>query len=76
MEQKNMNVRNQQIEEALNNIAHVIGDKLPDDWGFTLMLFHYGENNPEEGEGMFYVSTASRDDTMAMMKEFIQRHTN
>lgn len=64
------NVRDPEIEAKLKHLARLIKGNLPDDWGFMLMLFSYGENGTT-----FYISSAQREDVVNVMKEFIQRNT-
>lgn len=65
-------VRNAEIEAALKKLGTLIGEKLPEGWGFTLMLFNFGEHK-ESDEGMFYISNATRFDMIRAMDEFIVR---
>ena len=58
------------IQPILKAIAADIHERLPLGFGFTLLLFEYGE-----GGGLFYISSAERSDMIAAMKEFIQRQT-
>lgn len=63
------NIRNPEIEALLRKLGNRIGAKLPKNWGFTLLLFEYGD-----GKSLFYISSAERDDIIKMMKEFISRN--
>jgi hypothetical protein len=78
MEQSSYNVRHPDVEHALRNIAGGIKPQLPDGFGFTLMIFSYGQTGLK-GEGaagsMFYISSAQRADMIKAMKEFITRNT-
>ncbi len=69
MEQTNFNIRDPHIEELMKKIADTIADRMPDGWGFNLMLFEYGE-----GGSLFYISSAQRPDIINVMKEFIKRN--
>jgi hypothetical protein len=60
-------VRHPKIEEMLRDIGHTIGDTMPKGWGFTLMLFEY------DGEGLFYISSSTRDTMVKAMREFIAK---
>ncbi len=68
------NVRSAEIESALRHIADDIAPIVPDGWGFTLLIFSYGQmglkNEGAEGS-VFYISSADRDDMIKAMKEFI-----
>ncbi len=61
-------VKNAGVEAKLKEIGHIIGDQMPEGFGFTLLMFDYGE-----GGGMFYMSSAKREDMIKAMKEFINR---
>lgn len=65
-------VRNDGIEEELRRLGRYIGTDLPKGWGFTLMLFDYGNEEVKNG-GMFYISSAKREDMIKAMKEFIAK---
>jgi hypothetical protein len=58
------------IQATLKKLGHLIGDDLPDGWGFNLLLFSYGE-----GGSLFYISSAERADVLNVMREFIRRQT-
>lgn len=36
-------VRNEQIEGALKDVGRAIAASLPEDWGFALLIFSFGE---------------------------------
>lgn len=59
---------NPAMKDTLNDMGAAIGLALPEGWGFTLMLFSYGEN----GE-LFYISSAERADVLNMLREFLQK---
>lgn len=63
-------VRDPEIEQRMKLIGELIKDKLPDNWGFNLLLFTYGEKG-----NLFYISSAEREDVIKVMKEFIARNT-
>lgn len=51
--------------EALK-IARVLKDNMPNGWGFTLILYNYGD------EGfMTYLSTGQREDCIKMLEELL-----
>lgn len=64
-------VRNAEIEELLRGVAKRIGHDMPQGFGFTLLIFSYGEQG-----SMFYISTAQRADMLNAMKEFIRKQEN
>ena len=61
-------VRNTRIEQNLKDIGRGIADTLPEGWGFTLLIFSFGE-----GGSTFYLSNAKRGDMMQALKEFLDR---
>lgn len=67
----NFQERNPQIEVKLKEIGKIIKSVLPKGWGFSLMIFNYGDKG-----NMFYISSANRQDMIEAMKEFIERNTN
>jgi hypothetical protein len=78
VEQSGYNVRHAGVESAMRELANDIKPKVPDGFGFTLMIFSYGKTGLK-GEGdagsMFYISSAQRQDMVKAMKEFIARNT-
>ena len=54
------------IQELLNQIGKGIGQRLPKNWGFSLMLFPFNESS------LFYISNARREDMLKTMEEFIE----
>jgi hypothetical protein len=55
------------VRQKMNAIANVIGDALPKEYGFTLLVFPLG-NHPGN---MNYISSAERADMIAAMKELV-----
>lgn len=78
VEQHSYNVRSDDVESALRELAQEITPKVPKGWMFTLLMFS-GEKTGLAGEGqagsMFYISTAVRADMIKAMREFISRNT-
>jgi hypothetical protein len=76
-DQSSYNVRSDQIESALRDLAQLIKPGVPPGFGFTLLLFSYGRTGLR-GEGkagsLFYISSAQRDDMIKAMREFIARN--
>lgn len=62
-------VRNGEIEAKLKEIGRMLKDSMPQGWGFTLLLTSYGA-----GGSLFYLSSVERQDMIATMREFIQKH--
>jgi hypothetical protein len=78
VEQASYNVRSDIVESALRDLAKQIKPQVPDGFGFTLMIFSYGQPGlAKEGPAgsMFYISSAQREDMVKAMKEFIGRNT-
>lgn len=63
------NVSDPEVEATLRELSQHVGSRLPEGWGFTLLLFSYGPNG-----NLFYMSSAEREDVINVMKEFIQRN--
>jgi hypothetical protein len=57
------------MRPLLQRLGGFIGDDLPAGWGFNLLLFTYAPGS------LFYISSAEREDVIAMMREFIKRNT-
>lgn len=64
----NFEVRHKEAEEALRNIGRRIKEEMPKGYGFTLLIYSYGENG-----NMFYLSSAERGDMIKAMQEFIAK---
>lgn len=58
------------MRPILQALGGQIGAALPEGWGFNLLLFTYGA-----GGSLFYLSSAEREDVIAVMREFIKRNT-
>lgn len=63
-------VRDPEIEKLMHELATKIGGMMPDNWGFCLFLFEYGE-----GGNLFYISSADRGDMITLLKEWMNRQT-
>jgi len=61
-------VENGKIQALLRNLGRRIKAEMPAGWGFTLMLFSYGEQG-----NLFYLSSARREDMIHTLKEFIRK---
>lgn len=64
-------VKHPEVEKALKDIGHTLAEQMPEGYGFSLLIFSYGE-----GGSMFYMSNAQRPDMIKAMKEFINREEN
>ena len=68
-----MTEREEQDNEVLQDIAKDIKAKLPENFGFALLAYEFGDN--EDGERkMLYVSNSQREDVMNAMVEFLQKN--
>lgn len=61
----------QAIKEQLNEIARTIGRRLPEGWGFALLIFEY-----RPGGTMTWISNAERQDMVKALQEFIQKQAS
>lgn len=66
-----MTEREQQASDMLQAIAKDIKDKLPENFGFALMAYEFGD---EPDKKMLYVSNSNREDVMNAMIEFLQKN--
>lgn len=60
-------MRDPEIEQYLRMIGGRIAKGLPINWGFTLLLFEFGD-----GGSTFYLSNAKREDMIVALQEFIE----
>jgi hypothetical protein len=60
-----------EMRPILQELGGRIGADLPAGWGFNLLLFQYGA-----GGSLFYISSAERQDVIAVMREYIARNTH
>ena len=65
-----MTDREQQASNMLQEIARDINKKLPENFGFTLLAYEFGDDN---GRKMLYVSNSDREDIVNAMQEFITK---
>jgi hypothetical protein len=61
-------VINKEIEGLLKDVGNGLKERMPDGWGFSLLIFSYGD-----GGSMFYLSSAQRADMIKAMREFIEK---
>ncbi len=62
-------VRDAEAEKMLNEIGKLLRSACPQGYGFSLLIFTFGE-----GGNMFYTSNAERESMIRAMQEFIQKH--
>ena len=68
-----MTEREQQVSNMLQNIAKGIEEKLPENMGFTLLAYEFGDGDDKK---MLYVSNSDRKDVMTAMVEFLEKNLN
>lgn len=56
------------IEARAQTLARTLDDKMPDGWGFALLMFQFGP-----GGALSWISSAARDDTARMLVELLQK---
>ena len=61
-------VENNEIKDLLNKLGRSIGKDMPPGFGFTLLIYTYGE-----GGFLFYISSAEREDSINLIKEYLER---
>ena len=66
-----MTDREKQANDVLQSIAKEIKEKLPEDMGFALLAYEFGEGDDKK---MMYVSNSNREDVMLAMCEFLQKN--
>ena len=64
-----MTKKEEQVKETLQEIAKSIEEKLPENYGFTLLTYEFGED-----KRLFYVSNSQRQTVMSAMAEFLQKN--
>ena len=65
-----MSNQNETVKRRLQSIAKSVDDKLPDGYGFTILVYNFGESPDNE---MMYISNSNRDDIVKAMKEWIKK---
>lgn len=66
-----MTEREQQANDVLQTIAKEIKEKLPENMGFALLAYEFGD---EDDRRMMYISNSNREDVMLVMCEFLQKN--
>ncbi len=67
-------ITNEEVQAKLRELGRIIGGQMPEGWGFTLLMFDYGEKTGLPGhDAVFYLSSADRGDMITAMKEFIKK---
>ena len=65
-----MTNREQEARDMLQAIACDIQDRLPKNFGFTLLAYEF--NDIDEDRQMLYVSNSNKQDVLMAMAEFIE----
>lgn len=68
-----MTEREQQANDALQAIAKEIKERLPENMGFALLAYEFGD---AENRRMMYVSNSNREDVIKSMLEFCDKNLN
>lgn len=68
-----MTNREQQANDALQAIAKEIKKRLPENMGFALLAYEFGD---AENRRMMYVSNSNREDVIKSMLEFCDKNLN
>ena len=68
MREMKYEIPNEEIEALLKDLGKSLKNRMPEGWGFNLMIFSYGE-----GGSMFYLSSAQRNDMIKAMREFVDK---
>lgn len=68
-----MTNREQQANDALQAIAKEIKERLPENMGFALLAYEFGD---AENRRMMYVSNSNREDVIKSMLEFCDKNLN
>lgn len=66
-----MTEREEQANAVLQDIAKDIKEKLPENFGFALLAYEFGEGDDKK---MLYISNSRRQDVMNAMVEFLQKN--
>ena len=63
-------MKNEIVKGKMQEIARKVKEELPENWGFVVLAFEFGDSNDRE---MLYVSNANREDVVKAMEEFAQK---
>lgn len=66
-----MTNREQQANDVLQAIAREIKEKLPENMGFALLAYEFGDVKDKR---MMYVSNSNREDVITSMLEFCDKN--
>lgn len=68
-----MTNREKQANDALQAIAKEIKERLPENMGFALLAYEFGD---AENRRMMYISNSNREDVIKSMLEFCDKNLN
>lgn len=68
-----MTNREKQAKDALQAIAKEINERLPENMGFALLAYEFGDVKDKK---MMYVSNSDRKDVITSMLEFCDKNLN
>ena len=68
-----MTEREEQVNDMMQEIMQEIENKLPEDMGFTLLAYEFGD---KDGRKMLYASNSKREDVLKAMLEFVDKNLN
>lgn len=68
-----MTSREKQANDALQAIAKEIKERLPENMGFALLTYEFGD---AENRRMMYISNSNREDVIKSMLEFCDKNLN
>jgi len=57
----------EEVRSQMNEVGNIIGDALPQGYGFALVIFDY-----REGGVLSWISSAERESMLAALQEFIR----
>ena len=66
-----MTEKEQEARNALRKIADDIKQKLPENMGFCLLAYEFGDKDDRR---MLYVSNSNREDVINAMAEFLKKN--
>lgn len=66
-------VRNEEVEATLKLLGMLLGEHMPDGFGFTLLLFDTADRPDAAPGSIFYISSVDRGDMIVALKEFIKK---
>lgn len=68
-----MTKREEEANAVLQEIAQDIKEKLPENMGFALLAYEFGDGDDKR---LMYISNSNRKDVMMAMGEFLEKNLN